>query len=839
MKKFLIGIILIIPMIVVLSVSATGTIIGAAVPVNATRVFLSDLNAEQLSGVIETDMTEKYALYIKVLPNITYDKNVVYDAVSSDGGALELKKVNEDGLYEIIPLSPGAVRLTVRAANNMNAYSTVTVLIGANRISEIILYDEDGIITEGEIFLNSYKKLSADIIPANSFLKGSAEWQSSNTEVVTVDKNGGITPVNRGRASVTLKVFDKDGLEHSASVVVDTRNSIVSKTELFSGSPLTADDVKRIAVTSSLSTVTEISDGLFEVTDGGGGKAYVKVTACAEGDWGFTDLLTRIYTDNGDYRLSAGIFDELYKNAEYTYTFSVENGTGSAYTDGNLLVPLSAGDITVVCARSDGEIKEKTVAVRERPRYLELNYNSEDANKGIAGKRVFAVYDFDGSNTFDSGLKDKSLSDRADISFSIDNDDAATIDENGLLTVSEFASGSSVTVTAAVYLDNYETRQRAQFTFNFVGGENAVNVYGRDELYAANSAGKTLVLQNDIELNATLNLRASVYGNGMTLDGGNIPGLQRYTVLVYVISSNLARPAEPVVVSNLFIEASDSFENAANCGLGLYIVDLKTPFLLEYSALRFMNDAVQIKQCKDVTINGSILGECDFLAVQFEYDPPADADIVIKNTVFKKTKGPSILAMNNSFTLDNFNKNALPRLTIEGFADFYNWKTMGELELMLQAMNPASLGKLEELGLDVPALMGFFGTIIRVLFERKDMEQFSYKPAGDENRYVPAGIIILGMYLKADPDRVELKDDGLTLLRADVPNDNSPWVQQIKLFETLAQLVDKRIKLTNSIYMATYDMGDKPRNEPGDPVPENEELYMRLRGEETTKRYFQ
>ena len=84
MKKFLVGVIFLIPIVVVIALSATGAIISLTTPVNPEEIVIKDSDNVEIekNAIIKID-SRNYDefIIIDVLPQITQDKSITYERV--------------------------------------------------------------------------------------------------------------------------------------------------------------------------------------------------------------------------------------------------------------------------------------------------------------------------------------------------------------------------------------------------------------------------------------------------------------------------------------------------------------------------------------------------------------------------------------------------------------------------------------------------------------------------------------------------------------------------------------------------------------------------------------
>ena len=97
MKKFLIAVICIIPVIVVLALSVTSSLILSATSPNASDLIIKNSSNVELDSdeVVDIDVAETDEfLVIEILPSFVRDKEIVYEDASEEGmsGRVELEK---------------------------------------------------------------------------------------------------------------------------------------------------------------------------------------------------------------------------------------------------------------------------------------------------------------------------------------------------------------------------------------------------------------------------------------------------------------------------------------------------------------------------------------------------------------------------------------------------------------------------------------------------------------------------------------------------------------------------------------------------------------------------
>ncbi|MBR2480296.1 MAG: hypothetical protein IKB56_03205 [Clostridia bacterium] len=237
MKKFLVGVIFIIPIVVVIALSATGAIISLTTPVNPTDMIIKDSDNVELGkdSIIKVDSqnTEEFII-IDVLPAITQDKTISYEIVEEAGeGEVELERIGDSNRYYVIPKKIGVCKLEIRAKANINVYKEVTFYVTSDSIETIEIYDEKGVFVENYLELLVGGKYYVDINPVDALRNNDIQWSSSNTAVADISPNGELTITGKGLARIKVNAVDKDGNTVSDYFDVDTRNAVVASNKIL------------------------------------------------------------------------------------------------------------------------------------------------------------------------------------------------------------------------------------------------------------------------------------------------------------------------------------------------------------------------------------------------------------------------------------------------------------------------------------------------------------------------------------------------------------------------------------------------------------------------------
>ncbi len=535
MKKFLIGVIFIIPIVVVIALSATGAIIGMATPVNPEDMVIKDSNNVEIdkNAIIKIDSKNfDEFLIIDVLPQITQNKVVTYERIEEAGdGEVYLEQIGETNRYAITPIKIGVTKLLIRAKANINVYREITFYVSSDSIEGISIYGEDGQDVGEYLDLTSATRLFVDILPIEALRDNLIQWECLPSGVVGVTQNGYVNIIDHGLARISVKAVDKDGNTVSDYVDVDTTKAVINAETVYVEEEVDTDWIKANVVLQEDATVVANGGGVFTVSYEG--EDYTVTTIITSSDeWDVLEIPSTLYTRNGGYNVA--IYNLLSKEVfEEGFSVQISNPEVLEYdTETAMLIPLSAGT-AIMKVTCNGETKEREFVIRENPIAFELELSTGDEKLGIQMTRTWGNYWLTDGNeltrSFKFGLLDKSNT--FDVVWEISNPEAVSFErvENSqdiVLTFSEKAEGESITVTAKLKVNNQiSERVKRSFTFNMREEANSVNVYNFNQArWVRDYCFTHIVLQNDIVTDERLiNLTASVYGNGFKWDTRGVP----------------------------------------------------------------------------------------------------------------------------------------------------------------------------------------------------------------------------------------------------------------------------------------------------------------------------
>lgn len=565
MKKFLICVICIIPIVVVLALSVTSDIILMATPVNPSEMQLRNSDNEIIedNAILKVDISETDEfIIVDIFPTMTPDKSIVYEREEEYGsGKAELEKVEgSSNRYSIVPVRAGVTQIVIRAKANINVYRVLTIQVTSDSVETAVIYNSAGEPVDNEYDLKGQERFFLDVYPVDAMNASGVIWRSSDSKVATVDANGNVSPVGDGSAGIEAVVRDKAGETHSAMIIVNTEGCAARSKTTYTADEITLSWVKEnIAVNPAVTEVTRTAKGTYVLTrSDNGASEEVEVIGCAEGEIVFLNAPETLYTGNGPAHLIADVVvktpveteegeDDEEADDAYELVYSSDTPDIATVTENGIITPLKAGR-AVLRAACGNSFRQIEITVRERPASFDLSLQSADAKLGIQMTRVWGYYWLTDSgeltSSYDFGIaNDKNNFDvNWSVSLGADGEELATFlrrndgTQGITLTFLESCLGKSVTVTAVLVVDNREINSvKRSFTFNFNIKKETVNVYDFAEVAMILSqdakwgGGERFscydcVMQQDIYAEHVVdNIRGGIYGNGFLYDGAGVP----------------------------------------------------------------------------------------------------------------------------------------------------------------------------------------------------------------------------------------------------------------------------------------------------------------------------
>jgi len=160
MKKFLVFVLLLIPVVILLALSITGGIIKSVTIVEVKELMVIDEFDKPFNhkAIYTLDLIGQDALKIMVLvtPAITYDKTIIFECVEGEeyDGQVRVEKIEgTEAQYNIFAVLPGLCKLKIYAANNIEANAYIDFYITSNILQSLNIFYNNQKLDEGDTVL--------------------------------------------------------------------------------------------------------------------------------------------------------------------------------------------------------------------------------------------------------------------------------------------------------------------------------------------------------------------------------------------------------------------------------------------------------------------------------------------------------------------------------------------------------------------------------------------------------------------------------------------------------------------------------------------------------------
>lgn len=761
MKKVLIGLLLIIPMAIVAAVVLVTNVVLITPDITVASVAIVDPDFYQDVDNVSLYFDRpgmQYQLAALVLPkkatnkkahwsienSVSYDPEYEGDiATVDDNGNVT---INWTGTFDIVAKTDDGgktdrCRFEIKSDVARSAYIVY---------KDVKLGETPGIdITTDEIIC-----LEACAHPIDVDLEY-VTWESSDKNVLSVDANGVVVPQGAGTATVTMKLKSKDFVSGSEKRVAPEIVRTVQITVRGGVFPTAlkyvhTDSVSLSSIGAEGSTLVKSQNATLEsgaIVFSGTGYAVLE-------KGGKTMTLRKVESENSIVFENADVIENstvIVGKVPYKlnaiFAASGEKASGARYCSLNpdvatidektgLITAISSGEVTFTA-----EFGEERISIDLRVRKPVIYFMLEkDAPQGIADECVYGNMYFEYSGEEMTGrlvpfrqikvVAPEDLTGSENLSrFKwkvVSDDNIATIDENGMITFSEFEKGvrKNVKVTAEAKDSPYAGDSiKREYNFTVMYG---VNVETADELTKAVNEeidGKKyeVFLRNDITIrsiryteadtsgisgekgeetrtwcNAPLRLSTSLYGNGHTIDWKHRdyddptakPNIMGSNILV--MDGPQGKDAPRVLLRNVKIKSSElpksnTFASKDFVGIGVetkgnvhvqYCVIENAMYCMRVGSYDNEEEAINKGDFAETLIEGTIMSNSSKFTC-FSWCTYKNQRVVMKNCVYGQAASPSV-----GFSSGDDNEEHTCNLDIQGILRIYNWKQDVDLDLV-------------------------------------------------------------------------------------------------------------------------------------------------------------
>lgn len=763
MKKILIAILLLVPLIIILTLNVSSTIVSANVEIGVERLVLYH-QGEEVTFVeitLEDYVTnnKKFLLNVGYTPSYVTDKSVTW--TSSNEKIATVKKSGNGAAVTFKEGQYGAVDIIVQSTSNDSITASCRFYVTGNYIGRLSICDFDSgeEINAVSLAVGENKSLNLKAYPAEALGDQHITWESKNEDVVKVNNNGVLTATGEGECYVTASIDSYDGIVSYNLLVQVSGNALYPNRVVY-----TSTGSVEASLFTTNGTAIDTLDGITlndeELRlDGDEGVVYLKngvkkqevivrrVLPNALVIEHYHDYLDGIWNGANFVAVnSAKIFISAAPafggSADIRWSSSDE-GIAFVREDG-YIVGKNSGTVTLTASAEGYEPVSIEILVSHTIGDVELEFDDRNDNAGLGESKVFGIYtcdkDLKVTNTIDIKLRSVYPASIADIpdyynlfTFSVDNEEYATIDGNGIITFNRAAIGHQVTVTIKANFSDNEASD--SYTFNVVDG---INVGIHDTVYYDKTVSEeypsfdqfyeykflmeeylddykeggslgAVVLHSNIYIppdsicGGLVPFNRPIYGNGYAIDGQLHS--TSYTTHMFKTGLDEDRFRElcgddyTLVIENLYIQAyspiSDDSEEAFS--------DLKekggTSWRYTGSDEEVGNIKVLFRFCMfryaymhlnpaggNLSFEGCIFTNSAGPAISTQTRTDATCRITIKNCIFSNTISSVFLSTIGDFNGYNEDTGTYPDykylvLKLEGKNYIYNWKNLSEIRM--------------------------------------------------------------------------------------------------------------------------------------------------------------
>ena len=571
MKKVILCLLLLIPILVILTIDASGKLIASAlVDIPAESVVIKhggqvlesdEINLEEYYDLDEKTYTgKKYTLFCEVFPGIATDE-MIWESSDPKIATVEKEEKREDAA-EVKFLDYGSVDIICTSKKNSSISASATLYIGGKVPHDISICDFDGNNYQ-TVNLACYGELGvlASVRPARSARGKKINWSVADPTVATVDNNGILRGVSQGETTVTATVTANGKTVSCTLPVIVGESGLLKQSVIY----VTGDSVDVINYLSAGSSavggnvVSLSSSEYFSSTDVTVKKADKTETLHVVRIPDVNSLLIQ-----NAYWLQKGAFGRYLAVGSSNYELNAVLADGSEPTTavkwcstdedivemrGNRLYAVGVGTVEIYpSAEGYSEGQRLTLNVIDPVEDFRLSESKYSDAVGLLQEKVFGNRTYkNGTYTDQYTLKvassyPKGASKEA-FSFRSSDENIATVNDAGVITFAANAGGKEVDIIVTAY--NQEGMPVVkQYTFHLVDGVNIgtdvptahfdklagetpdFSPYWDLKAVAANESVNAIVLHTDIYFpskasgaTSILNTCASFYGNGKKLDG--------------------------------------------------------------------------------------------------------------------------------------------------------------------------------------------------------------------------------------------------------------------------------------------------------------------------------
>ena len=563
MKKFVIVLLLLVPLIVLFTITASGMIISAEVAIAIESFELRHLGEPVTEVTINyreySSRNKKYQLIPRYFPGVAQVNGFTW---YSDND--QVATVDKNGNVSFH--NCGFVKITAQSVDSVSVKASCTFYVEDSEIHDVSIYSYASELIVHRIQMRVYEteQVQALINPYVA-LAGDPAYASSDPAVFTCDQNGVLRATGEGSATLTLLARDKRGNTKTCSIPIEVSGSALVKQRVVYAygeqadlTPYLASGVVVGGNNVDLSALAAGEQMTCTVRSGAEECALTLVKTANEHMIGIAGSEV-LHKEGWGRNVYLAVGRKLHLSPVDLITYEGIEGVQIMSSDPNVLAVAESaiearatGKATLTLQKEGYAPMTIEIVCVVPASYFSLNLDADQDSVGLGSTRVYGNRSiYDGEIVNGIRITAENLyplnSDPTLFTYSVDSE-YASVDANGLVTFREDAVGKQVTVTVkSLFSINGLSRS---YTFrNIVKGVNVgfgldANVFdekkGENPSFAPyydalrvqyESRDTALVFQTNVYLPTRKQMESlageyqklcftrDIYGNGYKLDG--------------------------------------------------------------------------------------------------------------------------------------------------------------------------------------------------------------------------------------------------------------------------------------------------------------------------------
>lgn len=265
MKKILIAILLLVPLLIIFTLNVSSTIVSAQIEYGVEHLVLKHLGENVDYVVIDLEeyvkTNKQYLLFPEFTPSNASNKEIEWSV--SDASMAQIHKSGNGCAVSFIKGRYGTVDVIATSKSDTSKSAVCSFYITGKVIGRIDFYDYNTLdeIDSLTIKLNESTCIEARPQPFAAMKDKKIVWSSSDESVVKVNQNGAMKGVGQGKATITASITDEGGTVTNRLSVTVSGKSMSSESTIYTTSR--SYDISSLLSNEKIK-ITSVENGTWE-----------------------------------------------------------------------------------------------------------------------------------------------------------------------------------------------------------------------------------------------------------------------------------------------------------------------------------------------------------------------------------------------------------------------------------------------------------------------------------------------------------------------------------------------------------------------------------------------